>query len=103
MVASLDLCWDPFLLLLLFALGALLFLPHHIFPEQLSSALVGGAWPYGQKVLSLACAGTLVCIRGAAVETALSGDYNLYQFLTGHGGRSCDFDGNIFHFSEAVS
>ena len=65
----------------LLILGALLFLPHHIFPEQLSSALVAGAWPYGQTILVLACLGTLACIGGAAIETALSGAYNLCQFF----------------------
>ena len=39
----------------LLALGALLFAPDHIFPEQLSSVLRRCDWPDGQKMLVLAC------------------------------------------------
>jgi Mn2+/Fe2+ NRAMP family transporter len=81
MVASLGSVLGSLLTVALLSLGALLFLPHDIFPEQLSSALVAGAWPYGQKILILASAGTLACIGGAAIETALSGAYNLCQFF----------------------
>src|SRR6185437_13044723 len=69
------------------ALGALLFLPHNIFPEQLSSALAAGAWPYGQKILVVACLGTLACIGGASIETALSGAYNVCQFFNWRWGK----------------
>ena len=88
MVASLGSILGSFLTVALLALGALVFLPHHIFPEQLSSALVAGAWPYGQKVLVLACLGTLACIGGAAIETALSGAYNLCQFFNWPWGKN---------------
>ena len=88
MVASLGSILGSFLTVALLALGALVFLPHRIFPEQLSSALVAGAWPYGQKVLALACLGTLACIGGAAIETALSGAYNLCQFFNWPWGKN---------------
>jgi Mn2+/Fe2+ NRAMP family transporter len=81
MVASLGSVLGSLLTVALLALGALLFLPHRIFPQQLSSAVLAGAWPYGQKILVLACLGTLACIGGAAIETALSGAYNLCQFF----------------------
>jgi manganese transport protein len=81
MVASLGSVLGSLLTIALLALGALLFLPNHIFPEQLSSAIIVGAWPYGQRMLVLACLGTLACIGGAAIETALSGAYNICQFF----------------------
>jgi Mn2+/Fe2+ NRAMP family transporter len=40
-----------------------------------------GAYPYAQKATILALLGTLACIAGAAVETALSGAYNVCQFF----------------------
>jgi Mn2+/Fe2+ NRAMP family transporter len=88
MVASLGSVLGSFLTIALLVLGALLFLPHHIFPEQLSSAVVAGAWPYGQKILALAALGTLACIGGAAIETALSGAYNLCQFFNWPWGKN---------------
>ena len=88
MVASLGSVLGSFLTIALLALGALLFLPHHIFPEQLSSAVLTGAWPYGQKILVVACIGTLACIGGAAIETALSGAYNLCQFFNWPWGKN---------------
>ena len=88
MVASLGSVLGSFLTVALLILGALLFLPRHIFPEQLSSALVAGAWPYGQKVLILAGLGTLACIGGAAIETALSGAYNVCQFFNWPWGKN---------------
>ncbi|WP_211256330.1 NRAMP family divalent metal transporter [Edaphobacter aggregans] len=88
MVASLGSVLGSLLTIALLALGTLLFLPNHIFPEQLSSALVAGAWPYGQKMLVLACLGTLACIGGAAIETALSGAYNICQFFNWPWGKN---------------
>lgn len=88
MVASLGSVLGSFLTIALLVLGALLFLPHRIFPEQLSSALLAGAWPFGQKILVLACLGTLACIGGAAIETALSGAYNLCQFFNWPWGKN---------------
>jgi manganese transport protein len=81
MVASLGSVLGSLLTVALLALGALVFLPQHIFPKQLSSALLAGAWPFGQKSLVLACVGTLACIGGAGIETALSGAYNVCQFF----------------------
>jgi manganese transport protein len=88
MVASLGSILGSFITVAVLVLGALLFLPNRIFPEQLSSALVAGAWPYGQKMLVLACLGALACIAGAAIETALSGGYNLCQFFNWRWGKN---------------
>ena len=87
MVASLGSVLGSLLTVALLALGALVFLPHHIFPEQLSSSLLTGAWPYGQKALLLGCLGALACIGGAGIETALSGAYNLCQFFNWRWGK----------------
>jgi manganese transport protein len=65
----------------LLVLGALLFLPRGIFPEILSSTILAGAFPFGHKALLLALLGTIACLAGAAVETALSGAYNVCQFF----------------------
>ena len=51
-----------------------------IFPQTLSSALFSGAFPLRKKP-GAAIAGSLACISGAAVETALSGGYNVCQFF----------------------
>lgn len=72
----------------LLVLGAILFAPNHIFPKQLSSVLLAGARPYGQKMLVLACLGMLACIGGAAIETALSGAYNICQFFNWPWGKN---------------
>ncbi len=58
LVSSFGSALGALLTVALLALGALLFLPHHIFPEQLSSSVLAGAWPYGQKVLVIAGLGT---------------------------------------------
>jgi manganese transport protein len=65
----------------LLILGALIFLPRAIFPELLSSTVLAGAFPFGRMALMLALLGILACLGGAAVETALSGAYNLCQFF----------------------
>jgi Mn2+/Fe2+ NRAMP family transporter len=65
----------------LLLLGTLVFLPRGIFPEILSSTVLAGAFPFGQTALVLALLGTLACLGGAAIETALSGAYNLCQFF----------------------
>lgn len=88
MVASLGSLLGSLLTIALLALGALLFFPNRIFPEQLSSALLTGAWPYGQRALILASLGTLACIGGAAIETALSGAYNVCQFFNHPWGKN---------------
>lgn len=65
----------------LLMLGALVFLPHGIFPEILSTTTMAGAFPFGKKALVLALLGTMACLAGAALETGLSGAYNLCQFF----------------------
>jgi manganese transport protein len=64
----------------LMVLGAILFRPHHIFPQMLSTTLVAGAFPFAAKALMVAMFGALACIAGAAIETGLSGAYNVCQF-----------------------
>ena len=81
MVASLGSVLGSLLTVALLALGALVFLPHAIFPQVLSSTTLTAAAPFAQKALVLALLGTLACISGAAVETALSGAYNVCQFF----------------------
>lgn len=81
MVASLGSTLGSLLTVGLLALGALVFLPRRIFPQLLSTATLAGAFPFAQKALVLALLGTLACIAGAAVETALSGAYNVCQFF----------------------
>jgi len=41
---------------------------------------MAGAFPFAGKALTVAMFGALACIGGAAVETALSGAYNICQF-----------------------
>jgi Mn2+/Fe2+ NRAMP family transporter len=65
----------------LLVLGVLVFLHRGIFPEILSSTVLAGAFPFGRTALVLALLGTLACLGGAAIETALSGAYNLCQFF----------------------
>lgn len=72
----------------LLALGALVFLPRGIFPEILSTTTMAGAFPFARKALVLALIGTLACISGAAVETALSGAYNICQFFNLNWGKN---------------
>ncbi|MGE5110386.1 MAG: NRAMP family divalent metal transporter [Acidobacteriaceae bacterium] len=64
----------------LLGLAALLFLPRGIFPDALSTTAMTTAVPFGPRALTLALLGILACISGAAVETALSGAYNVCQF-----------------------
>jgi Mn2+/Fe2+ NRAMP family transporter len=81
MVASLGSALGSLLTVGLLALGALVFLPRGIFPQLLSTTSMAGAFPFARKALVLALIGTLACISGAAVETALSGAYNVCQFF----------------------
>jgi len=80
MVASLGSVLGSLLTVGLLILGALIYLPRRIFPDLLSTAVFAAAFPLAQKALVLALLGTLACIAGAAVETALSGGYNVCQF-----------------------
>ncbi|WP_263417330.1 NRAMP family divalent metal transporter [Terriglobus albidus] len=88
MVASLGSLLGSLLTVGLMVLGVILFLPHGIFPEQLSTAVFAGSFPFGQRVLTIAIVGTLACIGGAAVETALSGAYNVCQFFNWPWGKN---------------
>lgn len=72
----------------LLILGALIFLPRGIFPELLSTAAMAGSFPFGRTALVLAMLGAMACLSGAAVETALSGAYNLCQFFNLAWGKS---------------
>ncbi|HET9184023.1 MAG TPA: divalent metal cation transporter [Candidatus Angelobacter sp.] len=88
MVASFGSILGSLLTVGLLLLGALIFLPRHIFPDLLSSAVFTGAFPFAQKALLVSLLGVLACIAGAAVETALSGAYNLCQFFNLEWGKS---------------
>jgi manganese transport protein len=88
MVASLGSILGSGLTIALMALGAILFLPRRIFPQLLSTAIVAGAFPFAAKALVIALLGALACIGGAAVETALSGAYNLCQFFNWQWGKN---------------
>jgi manganese transport protein len=65
----------------LLALGAMVFLPQGIFPALLSTTALPVALASGPTVLRLALLGILACVASAAVETALSGGYNVCQFF----------------------
>ena len=88
MVAALGSLLGSLLTVALLALGASIFLPHGIFPQILSSAVWSGAFPFAQKTLIAAIAGCLACLAGAAVETALSGGYNVCQFFNLRWGKN---------------
>ncbi len=88
MVASLGSLLGSLLTVSLVALGALVFLPRSIFPDLLSSANFAAAYPFAQKALLFALFGTMACVTGAAVETALSGAYNVCQFFNLEWGKN---------------
>ena len=88
MVASLGSLLGSLLTIGLMALGALLFLPRNIFPQQLSTAIFAGSFPFARKAMVVATLGVLACIAGAAVETALSGGYNVCQFFNWPWGKN---------------
>jgi Mn2+/Fe2+ NRAMP family transporter len=81
MVASVGSILGSLLTVALMAVAVLVLLPRHIFPEILSTTILAGAFPFGQKALIITLFGTLACIAGAAVETDLSSAYNLCQFF----------------------
>jgi manganese transport protein len=81
MVAALGSSLGSLLTVALLTLGAVIFLPHNIFPQILSTSVFAGAFPFAQKALIAAVGGCLACLSGAAVETALSGGYNVCQFF----------------------
>jgi manganese transport protein len=88
MVASLGSILGSLLTVALMILGAILFLPRQIFPQLLSTAVMAGAFPFGGKALVIAAVGAIACIGGAAVETALSGAYNVCQFFNLNWGKN---------------
>ncbi len=80
-VASLGCILGAILTIALLVLGAIVFLPRGIFPNNLGTAALVGAFPFGKKALVVALMGMMACIGGAAIETALSGAYNVCQFF----------------------
>lgn len=72
----------------LLILGAIVFFPRGIFPNAISTTALPAALPFGPRTLEMALVGILVCISGAAVETALSGAYNICQFYNLAWGKS---------------
>jgi manganese transport protein len=65
---------------LMISAGALL-LPEGISPEHLGSVALVAEVPLGQIGLLLALVGMLFAISGAAIDSALSGAYNVAQFF----------------------
>jgi Mn2+/Fe2+ NRAMP family transporter len=65
----------------LITVSAELFLPVGIAPDFLGTVGLAAANPLGQIGLLLGLAGILFAVSGAAIDTALSGAYNLAQFL----------------------
>jgi Mn2+/Fe2+ NRAMP family transporter len=75
----------------LVVVAALVFLPRSIFPDAISTAPLPIASVYGARATTLALLGCLACISGAAVETALSGAYNICQFYNLAWGKNLKF------------
>jgi manganese transport protein len=88
MVASLGSMLGSVITVALMMLGVILFLPRQIFPELLSTSVMAGSFPFAGKALILAMLGAAACIGGAAIETALSGAYNLCQFFNFEWGKN---------------
>ena len=80
MVAGFGSVLGALLTVALLAIGALVFLPRHSFPQSLNAAVSGIAAPFGRTGYLFVLLGTLACLAGASVETMLSGGYNLCQF-----------------------
>jgi manganese transport protein len=80
-VASFGCILGAILTIALLVLGAIVFLPRGIFPNTLGTAALLGALPFGKKALIMTLMGMMACIGGAAIETALSGAYNVCQFF----------------------
>ena len=62
-------------------IGAQLFMPREIEPQLPGAAALGPALVYGKAGLVVALGGMFFAFAGAAIENALSGAYNLAQFL----------------------
>jgi manganese transport protein len=70
----------------LFAFGLIMvaaqvFLPRGVVPEYIGTSVLPVLMSFGPVLLVVALIGVLCTIAGAAVETALSGAYNISQFL----------------------
>jgi Mn2+/Fe2+ NRAMP family transporter len=65
----------------LIVVGAEYFFPRGIDPKVIGTPALAASAAYGAIGLLVAMLGALFAIMGAAVETALSGAYNLCQFL----------------------
>jgi manganese transport protein len=65
----------------LIILGAQLFMPRAIEPQLPGAAALGPALVYGKAGLVVALLGMFFAFGGAAIENALSGAYNVAQFL----------------------
>ena len=87
-VASLGSTLGAVLTVGLLVLGALVFLPRSIVPNALSTTVMPAALPTGPMTLRLALIGILACVGGAAIETALSGSYNICQFYNLRWGKA---------------
>ena len=90
-VASFGSILGAVLTVALLVAGALVFLPRGIYPELLSTTTIAGALPFGKKSLFVAIVGSLACLGGAAIETALSGGYNFCQFYNLPWGKNLPF------------
>jgi manganese transport protein len=62
-------------------IGAQLFMPRGIEPQLPGAAALGPALVYGKAGLVVALGGMFFAFAGAAIENALTGAYNLAQFL----------------------
>src|SRR5437762_2400855 len=71
----------------LMIVGGALFLGKGIEPEFLGSIALGAEVPLGQIGLLLALVGIIFAVSGAAIDTRISGAYNLAQFLGWEWGR----------------
>jgi Mn2+/Fe2+ NRAMP family transporter len=87
-VASLGSVLGSVLTAALLVLGGLVFFPRGIFPDALSSAALPAALPFGPVALRFALLGILACLAGAAIETMLSGAYNVCQFYNFEWGKN---------------
>lgn len=71
----------------LIIVGAEVFLPRGIDPQQLSTSVFAASVPLGRIGYVLALLGILFAIGGAATETALSAAYNIAQFFNFEWGK----------------
>lgn len=65
----------------LILIGSQVFLPRQIEPQSPATAALAAATTFGRWGLLLAIGGMFFAFAGAAIETALSGAYNLAHFL----------------------